>query len=103
VVVTDPRFPDGGTFEGRDAIRGFYERLRQGWEDGTYVDLHDLREVGERVLGDFTWRGTGETSGVQASIDVTCVWTIRDGLITRAEFFFDRNGAMKAAGVSRES
>jgi len=97
VVVSDPRFPAGGTFEGRDAIRGFFEDVQTDWQGGSRVDYHELREVGGRVFGAFTWSGRGKASGVDTSIDIAVLWTIRDGVIVRAEYFFERDEALKAA------
>jgi ketosteroid isomerase-like protein len=97
VVVSDERFPGGGTFEGRDAARGFFTDAREVWEGGSRVDFHEFREVGGHVLGEFTWSATGGASGAETKIETTLLWTIRDGLIARAEFFIERDDALKAA------
>ena len=46
--------------------------------------------------GDF--RGAG--SGVPVEVDVTHVFTVRNGRIARIRGFFDRGNALEAAGLS---
>jgi ketosteroid isomerase-like protein len=58
-----------------------------------------LIDLGDRVLSVDEWRGTGEISGVQASIPVTGVWTLAAGKITRIRFYFDHQEALEAVGL----
>jgi ketosteroid isomerase-like protein len=42
----------------------------------------------------------GKSSGVEVKFDLWVVATFRDGKVTRAEWFEDRQGALEAAGLS---
>jgi ketosteroid isomerase-like protein len=45
------------------------------------------------------FRGKGKASGLESEQRTACVVTMRDGLIARMEGFWDRDAALKAAGV----
>ena len=70
-VETDPRFIEGGTFCGIDAIRRWFEGIQDGWKHGGSVVAKERIDLGDCVLSVDEWRGTGEISGVGASIPVT--------------------------------
>jgi ketosteroid isomerase-like protein len=99
-VETDPRFIDGGTFRGLPAIRRWGEGLRSSWERGGSVvisEFIDLRD--DRVLSLGEWSGTGEASGVQISIPLAGVWTLKAEKVTRVQWFFDHQEALEAVGL----
>ena len=101
VLETPPNFPEGGTITGYDNVRNFFISLREGWESGSSVAVKEIKPVADdRVLVDFTWRGTGETSGVDAHLDTLALFSVRDGEVTRAQFFFDREEGLSAAGLA---
>ena len=43
--------------------------------------------------------GVGATSGIETTSSITGIFTIRDGLISRVEYFFDHDEALKAVGL----
>ena len=61
----------------------------------------EFTEVGNRVLmRQHTWI-TGASSGIEMDFDNWSLWSFDDdGLITRVEFFLDRQAALEAAGLS---
>jgi ketosteroid isomerase-like protein len=99
-VETDPRFPERGTFRGRESVKGFIAGLHQGWEGGSAVTVKEMRRAGDSVLAAWEWHATGERSGIGVSSDWNALWTIRDGEIARLRFFYDRAEALEAAGLS---
>jgi ketosteroid isomerase-like protein len=98
-VETDPRFPEGGTFSGRESIRRFIAGLHQGWQGGSAVTLKETRGEGDSVLAGWEWHAKGERSGIEVSSDWFGLWTLRDGRIARLRFFYDRAEALEAAGL----
>jgi ketosteroid isomerase-like protein len=98
-VETDPRFPEGGTFSGRQSVTRFFAGLHQGWRGGDVATLKDAQRVGDSVLTAHTWQATGELSGMDVSSEWFALWTIRDGQIARVRFFYDRAEAFEAAGL----
>jgi uncharacterized protein len=91
-------FPEGGPFQGRDQIRGFFDGLREGWE-GTSVVVGELEEAGDKVLVSVQWRAVGAASGLEASSDWMIVYTVRGEQVVRVQFFSDRDAAIDAAGL----
>ena len=51
-METDPRFPEGGTFSGRESIRRFIAGLHQGWQGGSAVTVKEMR-AGRRPSAGF--------------------------------------------------
>jgi ketosteroid isomerase-like protein len=100
VVETDHRFPEGGVFEGRAALRRLYEGFHEGWERGSVGEITRLTEApGDVLLVDFIWRGTGDASRIETRNEISGLWSVRDGRITRVRYFLERDEALKAAGL----
>jgi ketosteroid isomerase-like protein len=57
----------------------------------------DILDFGDRVVVKFTWHGTGHGPEL---MEMTGVYTIRDGAIIAGEFFWDHAEALEAAGLS---
>jgi ketosteroid isomerase-like protein len=98
-LQTDPRFIEGGAFRGRDELLRWSQGLRDGWVGGGSVITTEFIEVGDRVVVTGEWRGTGETSGIEASLPVTVVFTVHGGKIQRTQYFLDHEEALKAVGL----
>ena len=100
VVETDARFPEGGVFEGRAALRRLYEGFHEGWEGGSVAEIARMAEApGNVVLVDFVWRGTGDASRIETRNEISGLWSVRAGRITRVRYFFERDEALAAAGL----
>ena len=98
VVETDNRFPEGGVFAGRAALRRLYEGFDEGWEGGSVAEITQLTEApGDVVLVDFVWRGIGDASGIDTRNEICGLWSVRDDKITRVRYFFERDEALEAA------
>jgi ketosteroid isomerase-like protein len=52
-----------------------------------------------KVLHRGDWVGEGAASGLVTRTSLTDLFTVRDGLISRVEYFFDHDKALKAAGL----
>jgi ketosteroid isomerase-like protein len=51
--------------------------------DGIRWDARELREVGDRVVVEFTLRARGKTTGLDFGQDAVMVWELRDGQAIR--------------------
>ena len=101
VLETPPNFPEGGTITGYDSVKDFFVSLREGWESGSSVTVNEIKPLADdQVLVEFTWRGTGESSGVEAHLDTLALFSVRGGEVTRARYFFDRAEGLRAAGLA---
>ena len=99
VVITDPSWMEPGPFEGRDAIRAWYEGLREAWE-GQEIVFTDICEVGDTlVVARVDWQVRGRTSGMDTDLDATCVIKVEGGKIVHQQWFFDHGEALEAAGL----
>jgi ketosteroid isomerase-like protein len=98
--------PDASTFteaapvQGRDEIRAWLEEAANAWVAPRYVLIEVLALGTDRVLARGEWGGQGAGSGIETYSSLTGVWTVRHGQISRVEFFFDHDAALKAVGLA---
>jgi ketosteroid isomerase-like protein len=88
----------GGPWAGRDAIIEEFRELRNTWPDDSSFGRPEFSDGGDRVVVQIPFHSG--TRGLALSTDVAWVYTIREGLITRLEFFHSREEALEAAGLS---
>ncbi len=100
VVITDPSWMEPGPFEGRAAIREWYEGLRESWEGRDEIVVTELIGVGDRVVARINWEVRGRSSGIETVLDATCVSRIDRGKIVRQQWYFDHEKALEAVGLS---
>jgi uncharacterized protein len=96
VWVSDPAMPGGGTYRGKADVRAYLDQLFV-FEGGT-IEVHDVVDLGERVLGVTTFRSAPKDGPA-----VEWTWcqlvTFEDGLITELRSFLDEGVARRAAGL----
>jgi ketosteroid isomerase-like protein len=94
--------PDTGVHHGRIQIRGYLER----WID-TFSDLQthmeETHDAGDRVLAVLHMQGHGSESGAPFDQRVNFLFSLREGLVTKVEEFFDHGEALSAAGLDQAS
>jgi ketosteroid isomerase-like protein len=99
VRLDQSRFPDGGIYEGREALRDFY----RGWF-GTWNELRITPEQfcdrGDQVLVLLTLTGRGKGSGTPVTLRAADVWTVRGGRVVELLGYPDRTEALEAVGLS---
>ena len=90
----DPAWPGFAVYRGVGQVR----KVIQDRMDTLDFDqqTEELIGAGDKVLVLVRWVGRGRTSGAQGEISMAMVWTIRDRLITKLEFFLDRDEARAA-------
>src|SRR6266487_5366504 len=94
------RFPEAKPFRGREEFRRFFAEIDQGWEGGDKLsEVREIFPVGDRVVARADWGGRGQASGIDLRSSLTGIYTVRDGQITKVEFFFDHAQALDAAGL----
>jgi len=104
VVASDPAsdaalvFPDRSV--GREVVRSEVTDIQKAL--GMRYRASEVRPVREnQVLCRGELGGTGVASGVEVYQSVSTLFTLRDGLITRLEFYGDHEEALKAAGLEK--
>jgi ketosteroid isomerase-like protein len=106
--LLDPEFElvDHMGAVGEDVVSGLEATRRQieGWFDAFpdfRAETEEFIDAGDRVVCVTRWRGTGAASGLAYDQAAAEVFTVRDGMIIRAEAGFDgRAEALKAVGLA---
>jgi ketosteroid isomerase-like protein len=98
IVRTVKDWPEPGPYVGREAAMRFHEQLRDTWDADTLVPTSDFIDAGDRVAVRYIWRGAGH--GPDLNMEVTLVFTMRNGRVFNIEFFWDHAEALEAAGLS---
>ena len=102
VSLLTPLAAIGGTYEGRRAIRRFFEDVADTGPDFR-LSLDDTEQLGsDRVLAFLRVSATGRASGIPGLRDrpATNVYDFDNGRIARVRIFLDRDEALKAVGLA---
>src|SRR5689334_4016085 len=99
IIMRQPEgWPEPGPFVGRDAVLRQWGQQRALWDADTLEPISDFIEAADRVVARFIWRGEGR--GPEADLELTGIWTVRDGRIFYVEFFWDHAKALETLGLS---
>jgi ketosteroid isomerase-like protein len=88
------------TYHGHEGIRRWFESFDEVME-GIRWDARGFREVGDRVLVEFTLRARGKTTGLDFGQDAVMIWELRDGQAIRLSLYPKLDQAL--AALERES
>ena len=89
---------DTSVYRGREGVaRGMEEWV--GAFTGYWLEDEGLLEAGDKVLFLGREGGVGRTSGVPVEEEVAMIFTVSDGLITRAQGYVDIAAAYADAGI----
>ena len=98
--VTPGGIPGLGTYRGHEEVKRFFEEdwfkafPFEEWE----VELEEVIDAGDRVIGMSRQHGRGASSGAVAELELAQISTLRDGRIVRVDNYLDRKKALEAAG-----
>lgn len=98
-------FPDAAVFVesdalvGRDQFRNLLEESWAPWESCSAKTEEVLDVEDRRVLVRGDWGGVGTASGAEIYRSLSTLFTVRDGRISKVEYFFDHAKALEAAGL----
>ena len=95
---SDPSFPEGGTFEGRDAVVEYMTAMFRNW---AHVELRveDVVARDDRVLALLTMCNTGR-DGLEMEAFWGHLWTVDDGRMVDVRSFLSREAALEAIEAS---
>lgn len=92
--------PDfAGEWRGLDGLRLATVEYLNVWEDYRF-EVEEMIDLGDRVLVLERQTARGKRSGAVISQEVGTLLTLRDGRITRWEYYWERPEALAAAGMS---
>ena len=84
---------------GKDGWRRFSEMWREAWEDIT-VSVERIEDLDDRIVALLTFDGRGKGSGVEVSIHVGHVATVREGQVSKLTSIAGWDEALEALGLS---
>ena len=99
-VYPDVGFPEARPLVGREEFMSWLEAADTAWVDPKWVASEVIAVDDGRVVYRGAWGGEGHASGVETASSLTGIFTIRDGQISRVEFHFDHDEALKAVGLT---
>lgn len=88
------------TYHGPDGLRRWFSSFDDVMDEIRW-DARGFREVGDRVVVEFTLRARGKTTGLDFGQDAVMVWELRDGLAVRLSLYPTLEQALSA--LERES
>jgi ketosteroid isomerase-like protein len=96
VVRTGEHWPEQATVQGKDAFRESIDEWLSVWQE-IAIETGHIEAHGDRVVAHGAWQSTGRLSGVEGTMPIHIVFTVRDGRIARLEWYPDRESAVAAA------
>jgi ketosteroid isomerase-like protein len=96
-----PEAPGSQAYHGVDGVRRAFDTWFEMWE-WMKLEIEEIHPAGDSVLFTLHQRAKGRTSAVEVEIRSYNVYTFRDGLLTLAELFVERENALAAAGLTEE-
>jgi hypothetical protein len=96
-VRSDPRWPGGGEFRGREEIMRFMDQFLEPWEEIRYQAVSNPIEVNGRLVERGSWVGSGRSSGIPGTVEFTVVTSPRAGRMARMDVFLSHKDAVDYA------
>jgi ketosteroid isomerase-like protein len=92
-------FPEAGVLHGRAEFKTRIEEINSARRTARWETTEARAVDAERVLHRGEWGGAGAASGIETYSNITGLFTIRDGEISRVEYHFDHDTVLRAAGL----
>ena len=97
IARTVEGWPEPAPIVGRDAVMRFFARLRDTYSNEDVVAGLSFIDASDRVVVRQSWQGKGR--GPDMDMELTAVFTLRNGRIFLLEYFWDHDDALKAVGL----
>ena len=98
VEVYDHDTPDQGDYRGHEGIARWLDDWGAAWAEWS-IAPEDFIDAGDSVVIFIRMRAEGRGSGIELDRQDALVYEVRNGLITRIDYYNDRNEALKAVGL----
>jgi ketosteroid isomerase-like protein len=99
VEVYDHDIPDAGEYRGHAGYARWLQDWADAWEAYT-AEPDRYIDAGEKVVVEVKMHATGRGSGIDVDRRDAIVFTVRDGLVIRLDYFNNPDEARDAAGLS---
>ena len=91
-----------GTFRGYEAIEQALDEWADGWGASELVPAYIL-DLGDRLLLLGFYRARGQASGLELEQEFAQLLTLREGLASRDQFWFQWEEGLRAAGLDPDA
>lgn len=91
--------PDVETYRGHEGARAAMAEWLEPWDEFRMEPL-EVIDAGDAVVVRYRQTGRGTGSGAETEMEITQVYTVRDGRISRLLEFASHDAALAAAGLS---
>ena len=91
-------WPEPGPFVGKATAMRQWEQQRDTFDADALVAIGDFIDAADRVVVRFIWRGAGH--GPETNVELTGVYTLREGKLFAIEHFWDHAKALETLGLS---
>ena len=88
-----------GHRRGYSGVREAFAATAMAWDHPTHTP-QEFADASNKVLVTITFRGHGRGSGMKAERTEFHVWTVQSGAIVGFQWFYQRQDALKAVGLS---
>ncbi len=100
LVVEGEAVVNPGTYEGKEAVGGWFGDWFQAFGRDYNFEIDEARELGDLIFIHATHGGSGRASGVEVRGENSYLYRVRDGKIARVGFYATRAEALEAAGMA---
>jgi ketosteroid isomerase-like protein len=97
IMRTPEGWQEPGPFVGRDAVMRQLKQQRETWDSEAFELITDFISAADRVVVRFIWHGAGR--GPDADLEMTGVYTVRNGKIFAIEHFWDHAETLETLGL----
>ena len=97
-LIPPDQNPIAGTYRGREAVVGFFTEMWAAF-DGVSLEPGPFLDLDDRIVVSLVMRLRPSDSPSQIEMQITHLWTFRDGRARRCEVFLRREQALEAAGL----
>jgi ketosteroid isomerase-like protein len=92
--------PNPGTYRGKEAVGSWFGDWFGAFDRDYRFEIDEARDLGDVILIHAAHGGHGRASGVEVRGESAYLYRVKAGKVAHVEFYWDRNDALEAAGVS---
>ena len=99
IDIVDHDIPDAGNYHGHAGLTKWLQDWGSAWESWE-VEPAQLVDAGDFVVAVFTMVARGKGSGASATRRNATVNTVRNGMVSRIDYYTTEDEALAAAGLA---
>jgi ketosteroid isomerase-like protein len=89
-----------GRYEGKEAVGRWFGDWFQSFARDYRFEIDEARSIGDAIFIHAFHGGSGRASGAEVRGENSYLYRVRDGKVSRVEFYATRAEALEAAGVA---